>query len=87
MGEKEVQMFLNQVREVAKQQVQETLKTYVKIIPAVVSSVSNGMATVSLISGGGSFTIPIVTSQTISAGDTVNLAFWGNLSTAIVLSK
>ena len=33
------------------------------------------------------FTAYIVTGQTVKAGDVVNVAYWCNLSTAIVLSN
>lgn len=87
VSEEEARVFLEQVREVARKEAQEISKNYVKIVPGYVISVSGKTATVQLSIGGATFTAPIVTSQTISSGDSVNIAYWSNLSTAIVLSK
>lgn len=86
MTEREIQTLLSQFREVARQEAQSVMKQCVQVVPGVVVSTTGTTATVHLLVDDTTFTAPIVTKQTIMAGDPVNIAFWGNLTTAIVLS-
>lgn len=86
MSEREIQTLLEQLREVARQEAQNVIKQCVQVAPGVIISISGETATVHLLIDDTPFTAPIVTKQTLKAGDPVNIAFWGNLSTAIVLS-
>ena len=90
-SEKEAQGFIKSIQDVAKNEVQGTTANYLKVISGTVISVSGDTATVRLVyapeDGSGDFEAPIITRQTISAGDAVNITYWCNLSTAIVLSK
>lgn len=90
MTDAEVKIFLEQMRSVARQEALNALKTCLKIAPAYVVSVSGATATVRLLTSsdsGNDFTAPIVTSQTVAQGDYVNVAYWDNLTTAVVFSK
>lgn len=90
MTDAEVKVFLEQIRSIARQEALNTIKTCLKIVPAYVVSVSGASATVRLLTSSDSsndFTAPIVTSQTVAQGDYVNVAYWDNLTTAVVFSK
>lgn len=90
MTDAEVKIFLEQMRSVARQEALNALKTCIKIVPAYVVSVSGVTATVRLLTSSDSsndFTAPIVTPQTVAQGDYVNVAYWDNLTTAVVFSK
>lgn len=90
MTDAEVKIFLEQMRSVARQEALNALKTCLKIVPAYVVSVSGATATVRLLTssdGSNDFAAPIVTSQTVAQGDYVNVAYWDNLTTAVVFSK
>ena len=87
MNDQEAKLFLQQMRNVSKNETQSNTKNCVKIIPAYVISVSGQMAKVRLVSdanGVNPFTVPIITSQSVNSGDYVNLAYWDNLSTAVL---
>lgn len=87
MNDQEAKLFLQQIRNVSKNETQSNTKNCVKIIPAYVISVSGQMAKVRLVSdanGENPFTVPIITSQSVNSGDYVNLAYWDNLSTAVL---
>lgn len=89
MNDQEAKLFLQQIRNVSKNETQNNTKNCVKIIPAYVISVSGQMAKVRLVSdtnGENPFTVPIITSQSVNSGDYVNLAYWDNLSTAVIFS-
>lgn len=89
MDDRNAKIFLEQIREVVKSELALSTSGYVKILPARIISFSsdNKTAEVQPISGGASFFVPIVTPQTVEEGDYVNLAYWGNLSTAVLFSK
>lgn len=89
MNDQEAKLFLQQIRNVSKNETQSNTKTCIKTTPAYVISVNGQMATVRLVTdltGANPFNVPIITSQTISPGDYVNLAYWDNLSTAVIFS-
>lgn len=89
MNDQEAKLFLQQMRNVSKNETQSNTKTCIKTTPAYVISVNGQMATVRLVTdltGKNPFNVPIITSQTISPGDYVNLAYWDNLSTAVIFS-
>ena len=83
--------FINQVKDMAKEEMKQGSTGYIKVVPARVVGISGDNAVVRLsyapADGSADFTIPIITRQTISVNDAVNVAYWGNLSTGIVLSK
>lgn len=91
MKDSEMDSVLKEFKIFIKNEVDEILRNCIKITTANVISVSSGSATVRLpyanTDGSQDFQANIVTSQTISAGDTVNIAYWCNLSTAVVLCK
>ena len=89
MNDQEAKLFLQQIRNVSKNETQSNTKTCIKTTPAYVISVNGQMATVRLVTdltGANPFNVPIITSQTISPGDYANLAYWDNLSTAVIFS-
>lgn len=89
MNDQEAKLFLQQIRNVSKNETQSNTKTCIKTTPAYVISINGQMATVRLVTdltGENPFNVPIITSQTISPGDYVNLAYWDNLSTAVIFS-
>lgn len=87
MDDRNAKIFLEQIRDVVRSELMQNSMGFVKIIPAQVISVSGNTAVVKPISQGAQFSVPIVTPQTISVNDYVNLAYWGNLSTAVLFSK
>lgn len=90
MNDQEAKLFLQQIRNVSKNETQSNTKTCIKTTPAYVISVNGQMATVRLVTdltGANPFNVPIITSQTISPGDYANLAYWDNLSTAVIFSS
>lgn len=90
MTDSEVKVFLEQIRSVARQEALSVIKTCLKIVPAYVVSVNGANATVRLLTSlddSNDFTASIVTSQTVEQGDYVNVAYWDNLTTAVVFSK
>lgn len=90
-SEKEAQSFVEQLQQVARDEVKAQGGAVVNVVPATVISVSGDTAVVRLAyapsNGSGDFTVPIVTRQSITAGNAVNIAYWSNLSTAILLSR
>lgn len=91
MQDAEAKAVLNEIRKIAKTESEDVAKQYVRIIPATVISISGLMATVRLSyansDGSQDFTAYITTQQTVSIGDSVNVAYWINLSTAIIISN
>lgn len=91
MNDKEVNSVLDELKILIKNEVENILKNYIKITTARVISISSGVATVRLpyanSDGSQDFQANIITSQTISPGDNVSIAYWCNLSTAVVLCK
>lgn len=91
VNDNEMTSILNELRPFIRSEVENILKNYMKITTATVISVSSGVATIRLpyaeSDGSQDFSANIITSQTISQGDVVNIAYWCNLSTAIVLGK
>lgn len=90
MSDEEIKKLVEQFRIIAREEAQNILKKSVQVVPAKVISVSETTATVRLITSTDSssdFSVPITTSQTILQGDYVNIGYWNNLSTAIILSK
>lgn len=83
--------LLNEIKNLNKKQTNESIKNYLKVTSATVISVSGDTAIVRLpyanSDGSEDFSVPIITRQTIGVGDSVNIAYWCNLSTAILLSK
>lgn len=90
-SEKDAQGFIKNIQEIAKQEARGVSDQYLRVVSGKVISVSGDTARVRLIyapdDGSGDFNAPIITRQTINTGDAVNIAYWCNLSTAIVLSK
>lgn len=90
MTDAEVKIFLEQIRSIARQEALNAIKTCLKVMPAYVVSVSGTTATVRLLTNtddSNDFTASIITSQDIAQGDYVNIAYWDNLTTAVVFSK
>ena len=91
MNDQGAMEFIKQVKDMAKDEMRQSSTGYIRVVPARVVGVSGDNATVRLAyapaDGSGDFTIPIVTRQAISVNDAVNVAYWGSLSTGIVLSK
>lgn len=91
MDDCDVKELLELIKTTCRGVVDDSLKNYMKIITGTVISVASGVATVRIpfanSDGSEDFTAKIVTSQTISAGDAVNIGYWSNLSTAIIISK
>jgi catalase (peroxidase I) len=88
LTEQEIKVLLEQVRQVAREEAKATLSKSVQVSPGVVVSVASGVAVVKLaIDASKTFSVPITTPQTIAVNDNVNIAYWNNLSTAILLSK
>ena len=92
-NEKEAQDFLNQMKSVVKDEFKNVANGYIKITTATVVSVSadGNTATVRLAfaaaDGSQDFSVPITTRQIVAAGDAVNIAYWGNLATGMIISK
>lgn len=66
------------------------MKTCIRVVPAQVVSVSGTVATVKLLTSTDNtknFTADIICRDTVSANDYVNVAYWDNLTTAVVFSK
>lgn len=66
------------------------LKNYPRIVSARVISVTDRLAVVRMPyaeDDSNDFNAYIITAQLVSAGDVVNVAYWSNLSTAVVLSN
>lgn len=73
-----------------KSYVDGVLKNYPRIVSATVVSINDRQAVVRMpyaTDDSSDFKAYVVTSQLVSAGDVVNIAYWSNLSTAIVLSN
>lgn len=90
MSDEEAKKLVEQFRYIAREEAQNILKKSMQVVPAQVVSVSGGTATVRLTTSqddSNDFSVPITTSQTISQGDYVNIGYWNNLSTGIILSK
>lgn len=90
-SEQEGMYLVELVRQIAKDVLKNYNNTYIRIAPATVVSTdgTNAMVRLAYASQDGKqdFQVPIVTRQTIAVGDAVNIAYWSNLSTAILLSK
>lgn len=83
-------LLIAEIQKIVHAELDSTLKNYLRIITANVVSVNNKVATVRMPfahDASNDFTAYIVTGQTVKAGDVVNVAYWCNLSTAIVLSN
>lgn len=83
-------MFIAEIQKIVRAELDFALKNYLRIVTATVVSVNNKVATVRMPfseDATNDFTAYIVTGQTVKAGDVVNVAYWCNLSTAIVLSN
>ena len=83
-------MLIAEIQKIVRAELDSALKNYLRIITATVVAVNNKVATVRMPfaeDGSSDFTAYIVTGQTVKAGDVVNVAYWCNLATAIVLSN
>lgn len=82
--------FVEQIKNIVKDTIYPILKNYPRIVSARVISATDRLATVRMPyaeDDSNDFQAYIVTSQLISTGDIVNVAYWSNLSTAVVLSN
>lgn len=73
-----------------KSYVDNALKNYPRIVSASVISIKDKQAVVRMpyaTDASSDFTAYVVTSQLISVGDVVNVAYWSSLSTAVVLAN
>ena len=91
VNENEARKFIQELQNVSREETKAATSNYLRVTTGTVISVSDDTATIRLAyapsDGSGDFTAPIITRQTISVGDAVNIAYWCNLSTAVVLSK
>lgn len=87
----EAKNFLTQIRSAIRKIIKEETSNNMKIGTAEVISINGNLATIrtpySPEDGSGDFEVPMVTRQEISVGDIVNIGYWCNLSTGILLSK
>ena len=82
--------FVEQIRNIVKDTLYPILKNYPRIVSARVISIQDRLAVVRMPyaeDNSNDFNAYVVTSQLVSAGDVVNVAYWANLSTAVVLSN
>ena len=82
--------FVEQIRNIVKDTLYPILKNYPRIVSARVISIQDRLAVVRMPyaeDDSNDFNAYVVTSQLVSAGDVVNVAYWANLSTAVVLSN
>lgn len=82
--------FVEQIKNIVKDTIYPILKNYPRIVSARVISATDRLAIVRMPyaeDDSNDFQAYIVTSQLISTGDIVNVAYWSNLSTAVVLSN
>ena len=82
--------FVEQIKNIVKDTIYPILKNYPRIVSARVISATDRLAVVRMPyaeDDSNDFQAYIVTSQLISTGDIVNVAYWSNLSTAVVLSN
>lgn len=82
--------FVEQIRNIVKDTLYPILKNYPRIVSARVISIQDRLAVVRMPyaeDDSNDFSAYVVTSQLVSAGDVVNVAYWANLSTAVVLSN
>lgn len=73
-----------------KSYVDNALKNYPRVVSASVISIKDKQAVVRMpyaTDASSDFTAYVVTSQLISVGDVVNVAYWSSLSTAVVLAN
>lgn len=83
-------LLIAEIQKIVHAELDSALKNYLRVITANVVAVNDKVATVRMpfaTDASNDFTAYIVTGQTVSAGDVVNVAYWCNLSTAIVLSN
>lgn len=82
--------FVEQIKNIVKDTIYPILKNYPRIVSARVITATDRLAIVRMPyaeDDSNDFQAYIVTSQLISTGDIVNVAYWSNLSTAVVLSN
>lgn len=82
--------FVEQIRNIVKDTLYPILKNYPRIVSARVISIQDRLAVVRMPyaeDDSNDFNAYVVTSQLVSAGDVVNVAYWSSLSTAVVLSN
>lgn len=82
--------FVEQIRNIVKDTLYPILKNYPRIVSARVISIQDRLAVVRMPyaeDDSNDFNAYVVTSQLVSVGDVVNVAYWANLSTAVVLSN
>ena len=82
--------FVEQIRNIVKDTIYPILKNYPRIVSARVISIQDRLAVVRMPyaeDDSNDFNAYVVTSQLVSAGDVVNVAYWASLSTAVVLSN
>ena len=82
--------FVEQIRNIVKDTLYPILKNYPRIVSARVISIQDRLAVVRMPyaeDDSNDFNAYVVTSQLVSAGDVVNVAYWASLSTAVVLSN
>lgn len=82
--------LVEQIRNIVKDTLYPILKNYPRIVSARVISIQDRLAVVRMPyaeDDSNDFNAYVVTSQLVSAGDVVNVAYWANLSTAVVLSN
>ena len=82
--------FVEQITNIVKDTLYPILKNYPRIVSARVISIQDRLAVVRMPyaeDDSNDFNAYVVTSQLVSAGDVVNVAYWASLSTAVVLSN
>lgn len=83
--------FLSQIRKVIRSEIKNESNNYMKVTTGTVIGVNSGKATIrppfGPSDGSQDYIAQIVTSQNVTIGSVVNIAYWCNLSTAIVISQ
>lgn len=86
----DIKAFIQQIKKIVVDTITPILKNYPRIVSASVISINDRLATVRMpyeTDASKDFKAYVVTSQLVSIGDVVNVAYWSNLSTAVVLSN
>lgn len=83
--------FLSQIRKAIRSEIKNESNNYMKVTTGTVIGVNSGKATIrppfGPSNGSQDYIAQIVTSQNVTIGSVVNIAYWCNLSTAIVVSQ
>ena len=85
-----IKVLMEQIRQMIKSYVDNALKNYPRIVSASVVSIKDKQAVVRMpyaTDDSSDFKAYVVTSQLVSVGDVVNVAYWSSLSTAVILAN